>query len=58
MSMPLKVKDSDKIPKHQLKLTRRFSEAARPPTPPNASHLVRESPLEHLIPRLSAANFW
>jgi len=39
-------KDSldDEIPKPQPKLTRGFSEAARPPTPPNASHLVRESP--------------
>ena len=36
-------KDSldDEIPKPQPKLTRGFSEAARPPTPPNASHLVR-----------------
>ena len=39
-------KDSleDEIPKPQPKLTRGFSKAERPPTPPNASHLVRKSP--------------
>ena len=33
----------DEIPKPQRRVTRGFSEVARPPTPPNASHLMKGS---------------
>ena len=48
--------DDDEIPKPNPKFTRGFSENARPPTPPNARHLVRK-PSPPRTPQNTPAQF-
>ena len=48
--------DDDEIPKPLPKFTRGFSENARPPTPPNARHLVRK-PSPPRTPQNTPAQF-